>query len=92
MTPPKLPLVVVEWLDHITRSGWQDHKDTAKLEPATIFTIGWVVNETDTVLTIAGAVDVSADADDNFNNIFLIIKGCIVSRKEIDEKGQLVLG
>ena len=89
MTPPKL--LLVEWLDHCSRDGWNSLEEAGGMTPVTIITVGWVVKETETFLTLAGTADYSNDDDVHFNSLFLIVKSCITSRKEIDDRGQFVL-
>jgi len=61
MTRQKLPLVIVEWLDANTESGWTAVKDI-KHEPTPIRTVGWLLSQTDKCLVMFSSHTDDGDA------------------------------
>ena len=47
----KLPLVIVEWLDASTTSGWTDLSEV-KAAPVKVKTVGWLYSEIDQCITL----------------------------------------
>ena len=57
----KLPLVIVDWLDANTESGWQTIKDI-KHEPTLIRTVGWLLSQDDKCLVMFSSYTEDGDA------------------------------
>jgi hypothetical protein len=55
--PPKL--VLVEWVDAVTDTGWEVGKGHSKID--LVQSIGWLISKNNTEITLAG--DVSSDKD-----------------------------
>lgn len=78
----KKPIVAeyIEWGDHVSlaEAGWKDHKDAHELTPAICKSVGFLIRETATDLTIVGSI-----ADEQVDGEILIIKNCIIKRVRI---------
>ena len=72
--------VYVEWVDAVTGEGWID-KDDAIGECPIIKSIGFVVGESKTAITITHSVD---DEHDNVSGHIRIPKAWIKRRKKIE--------
>jgi len=72
-----MKLVVVEWRDIMSWSGWNDDliKDN-KDEPGLFYSVGFLVRRTKTKLTIC-------DTCPGVGNVTTFPMGCVVSVKEI---------
>ncbi|HEY6258217.1 MAG TPA: hypothetical protein VIY51_20740 [Xanthobacteraceae bacterium] len=72
---------LIEWLDHCGISGgvWSKAVVAAQLRPAVNHSAGWIVEEGERYLIIAGS---RAD-NEKFGKLTLILKGCIVTRKKL---------
>ncbi len=89
MTTPrrqKSKLVLIEWLDHSAYSTgmWRDQEEVAaELRPAIIKSVGWILHETDTFLTIMST------RDDTPNQVckheLCILKPTIVKRHALKD-------
>jgi hypothetical protein len=55
-------LVIAEWLDHSETTSWTDMRDI-KTDPLHVFTVGWIVTETDDVLVVAPNYSTGAGGD-----------------------------
>ena len=73
-----MKLVYIKWLDHCSfdANEWHKPEDFKTLEPITVQTVGWVINETPTSLTL-----VATNGGDTHTGEMCIIKSCIVKRK-----------
>lgn len=49
---PKHKLVVVQWIDAVTHGGWKEPEEYAKLTSMHVASVGWVVRDTPTEITI----------------------------------------
>lgn len=74
----KYPLVIVEWQDTITHSGWVDWD---KLDDVTIpcISVGWKVKSDKRSITLS-----SMRSDDGCASRQVIPKGCIRSIRRLD--------
>jgi len=73
-------IVIVEYYDPATLSGWEPRMEVEREKPYLCKAIGWVVSEDNDFLRLSA---MRCDQIDNFNNRAMIPKGCIVSTKEI---------
>lgn len=69
----------VEWKDHFSQQGWSDSYD---MNPVVVTSFGVPVRENKEVLVLAQNAVYETDTAGHGNNI-IIVKKCIVSRKEI---------
>jgi hypothetical protein len=78
------PLVLIEWLDHCSNKGssWYELSDIEQMQPLTVVSVGFILNETDTFVTIAAHAQAS---DDNYAGDICVIKAAIVDRYEIND-------
>lgn len=78
--PPKL--VLVQWVDAVTDSGWEIGKGTSKID--LVSSIGWLLSTDDTEVVLAA--DVSSDKENQLhtNRRLAIPAQWIKSMKEID--------
>lgn len=76
-------LLVVTWRDSVTlgRGGWQQAGEVASVEPALIETVGWVLCETPSALTLAATWD--DDSPPHVEGHMVIPKGCIVKKRRV---------
>ena len=76
---------MIIWED-ITSSEmpWMDRAEACELKPATIMSVGVVVNETDAFLTLAG----SMGTDGEIGNVNCIPKACIRRRVTLSQPNQ----
>ncbi len=58
----KRRLVIVRWQDHFNRSGWHD-ADSPDLEPLIIETVGWVVGESDEMISLSPTITQNGRTD-----------------------------
>jgi hypothetical protein len=74
----KRKLVYVEWEDScsFSRNGWREI-GSESLTTSKIKTIGWIVDETDTFITISNCIS----EESNCTNHFTIPRGCITKVK-----------
>lgn len=80
----RLPLVLVEWLDH-TDGGNEWQSPTDELIVHHCFSVGWVAGEDDEVIKLVPHV--SADEEDEdfqYSGPMKIVKSCIVRRIPIN--------
>lgn len=71
---------IIDWLDHVHHGGWQPLSQIDNT-PLTIRSVGWVIVENDTALTIAGHGNLD-QAEDEYQGLVTIIKATIVDRKK----------
>ena len=73
-------LILVEWLDHCSWSGgpWSTLKDLKDLKPQVITSVGYLVVEEETYITIASTV-----GDDMYSGDTCILKSCITKRRKL---------
>jgi hypothetical protein len=83
-SPPVLPLVLVEWWDAYTQdSGWKSGKTLRKQGPVLVRTIGYLLVDADTHVTVAASW---VQLDDHFDGDCVIPKGMIARRVDLMEK------
>ncbi len=82
MGEPKHKVELIVWLDHcsIEGSGWHPISDALAMEPEPIYTVGWVIKETDVFLVV---VNQAGENTDHISGDVLILKSCITLRKTI---------
>lgn len=74
--------VFVEWIDsQYYNTGWTNKSDLHDSEFHRIYTIGWVVDESEEQLRLT----MSTDGIDKMLNMFVIPKGCIVKLIDLGE-------
>lgn len=76
---PKLPLVLIGWLDTLVDNSWIDYKDIEPPKPLQCITVGYLVGENDLGVLIASTVAI----DGSINGSTTIPKGMINLRKVI---------
>jgi hypothetical protein len=77
MSEPTPPLVWIEWEDACSTDGWTHASDkVAQLRK--VVTVGYVKEETDQVLSVAGS-----KTDDDFACIMHVPKSCITRRESM---------
>lgn len=68
---------MVEWVDIAGYDGsWMEMEDAQKYTPLAVKTCGWVVNETDSYITVVSSISTDEETTGGVNSI---PKGCIVS-------------
>lgn len=82
---PKWPLEFVKWVDaKVSNLAWEDLNDLMKEEPAICASVGWVVKDTDTCLTLVASVVVDDPEDDSTIGVWQIIpKSWVVERRQL---------
>jgi len=79
-----IPLVLVEWLDSLQPvQSWSYFSDLPKLDVARCRTVGWVVNEDDSVLMLAQNVADLEDSDPQGSGYMRIPKVCITKQERL---------
>jgi len=74
-----LKLVYVQWLDAINDDGdWVSKKHVEKLPPVKCETVGWVIDEDDSYITLVQTI-----SEEQMAGRFTILKGMITNRKEL---------
>lgn len=69
-------LIYVKWIDSTTTRGWRDPSDIG--EPAKIESVGWLVKETKTAVSISAHLGVDPTSHDHCD-VMTIPKGAITS-------------
>ena len=75
-------LIIVEWLDHSEGSGWRTIEEI-KGETVSVFTVGWLLTETDTVMVLAPSYNVENGRESQVFGEVSILKSAIVSTQSI---------
>ena len=75
----KYPLVAVSWYDHMTNDEWCK-EDTVHKAPPIMCTVGWLVYEDDIMLNLVQCVE---HGGPDIASQFVIVKSCIVQRREL---------
>jgi hypothetical protein len=73
----RLYLVLIEWLDAVSWSGWQHGFEPEGYEPATCYTTGWLLHRGEHQVTLAQ----SLGADGEPGNIWTLPAGMVVSTR-----------
>jgi len=82
---PKDPkLVVVEWLDAYVSGGWSDIDDVDHL-PTLCHSVGWLVVENDTYVTIVPNISKREDLTTHCLGQISIPRGCIVKMTPVND-------
>lgn len=75
-------LMLVEWHDNFSQSGWRDVEERVteeNMRPVRIQSVGWVLAETEEVLKLAASIG----GGDSCAEVVGIMKVCIVRQEEI---------
>ena len=72
--------VLIEWLDAVSFDPWEELTEAKKLEPHVIQSLGWLVEEDDKKIIIAGAWDLEREG---VASSWAIPKTWLISMKEI---------
>ncbi len=78
MRHPKRKLMVVVWMDHFGKNGWHMVEPT-DLEPLFVRSVGWVLAEDDTMVSLVNGEGHTGRALDSIS----ILKCAIVEQYEI---------
>lgn len=80
-------LVLVEWIDsHGEDHAWVKPDKVEERQPAVCQTVGYVVDETDTALTVAQSIGLGTEGHvEELGGVFTIPQGCVTRRHEIRE-------
>ena len=78
-----MKLVKVTWNDsaETSDSGWVSLDSAKKDRPCKIASVGWLINETNEFITIAGDTDaneIENEKDDLLGRVECIPKGCVI--------------
>jgi hypothetical protein len=73
--------VVIRWLDARSEDGWTTEEDL-DVRPATITTLGHLVQETDEVLCVAGSKD---EITGQLSGIMFIPRVSVLTRRDIEK-------
>ena len=73
--------LMVTWADAVTEDAWTEMDEAVKLEPHTIFTLGFLVKENDDCIVLASSWDSEREA---VCSSISIPKGWILGRQEVD--------
>jgi hypothetical protein len=76
-----MTLLHIIWEDSHHRSGWTDEREPAK--PMVIHSIGWLVSETDTAITLSANVE---HTESQWCCEMTIPKRCVIARHELDQR------
>jgi len=76
----KLPLIIVEWDDITTNSGWKDEREDCTHRRITCTSVGWKVKSTRSHIVITPMRDGKGECDDRQ----IIPRGCIRSIRRIE--------
>lgn len=77
-------MVLVRWMDIVSFDGaWASGDDAAELKPSLMLTLGWLVSESESHITLAGSR--CDDDDDTLGDLNAIPRGCIVSTTAVEE-------
>lgn len=72
------PACLVKWHDTVSYNGtWASQDEAQGLEPSLMHTLGWIVGESDSHITIASTR--SHDDEDCLGDLNAIPRGCILS-------------
>lgn len=76
----KYPLVIIEWDDVGTVSGWENIKESQQLKPFRAKTVGWEIHKDKENIVLATALDNDGDC----NGRRVIPRGCIRGIRRIE--------
>lgn len=83
VTYPKYPLVLIEWIDHSSRDGWETIREACIDKPHIIKTVGWLLLQDKeryhVVMNLASDQDVCMQ--------MVILKGTVKSFKVLRKNG-----
>lgn len=83
INPLPAKLVLVEWVDSAGTNGWT-FLEGARWEPVHCFTVGWLIYESSSIITVAPHLsDPEAMVDLQASGVMTIPKVAIVKRKVI---------
>ena len=79
MTPP---LELIEWRDIVSHSnGWVEPEDVGAMESWPMFTVGFVIEETENDLKVFSTHSHPKHEQINYGHDTIIPKGCVTRRK-----------
>ena len=81
----KSSLVIVEWDDCMARSSWNDREEIEVLTSLRCISVGWQLKSDRKHLRLAAS---RCDNSDQFADITIIPRGCIVSHKRLTQLGR----
>jgi len=87
LTPKLGTLVLIEWLDSTSLSGWQylAPNETLSFSPRRIKTIGWVVATSPVALLLTAHTSEPGEGDPRFGSLdpLAIPRGCIMKLQAV---------
>ena len=75
----KRPLVIVEWDDVSSFSGWEDIKESKSIKPFQAKMVGWEISRNKNYLILA-----TAFSEDECNGRRVIPRGCIRNIRRLE--------
>lgn len=76
--------VIVKWLDAVSHDPWEEIPDAKQIEPHVIQSLGWLVEEDERKVVIAGSWDIEREG---VASIWSIPKNWLIELKEIKVDG-----
>lgn len=73
----------VEWLDSSGGSGWEELNDIRRYRPLRIFTVGFVLDEGDSHVTLLQSYDERSDGKPHGDHHITIPKFAIVKSRKV---------
>lgn len=74
---PREEILIIEYYDPATVSGWEDRLDVEREKPYLCEVVGWLVCEDRDFVRLSA---MRCDQLNNFNNRVIVPKGCIAKR------------
>lgn len=78
----KIPVVYVQFLDHVSEAGWKDKDEIDKFNAAVCHQVGFLVSEDDKVYRVSGQVNDQGDCGDTM----AILKSTVTKFKRLNVK------
>lgn len=78
-------LEIIQWLDHCSiNDNWKRNAEVKELEPAIVYSVGWVIHENDDYLTLVAHCGVDTDGnmsdEEQSTGEMCIVKSAITQR------------
>ena len=78
----KYQLEYIKWLDHTAwdKAEWNDIEALEELEPVSVYSVGWVIKETEDYIIIVSTIQPDTDI---VHSEFCVLKGAITERTKL---------